>query len=423
MIFKRGLVVGAILLLSFFTVTSRAQIRNIIFDLGDVIAEKVGVSGIDNEYERKLKTVAWRDWSIGRITKDEWVDRTARFFDRNDIEKLVAWSLAERKLIAETVETISKLKKSGYKLYLLSNDNREAIEVFKRQKMPVDIFALFDGVIFSFEAGCKKPEPEIYQVLLRRYHLDPHECLFVDDKIEFIEGAKKQGIQGFVFRKETFQSELEKHLKHDKKGSAQTGRVKDTVIFDMGSVIIEKVDKLSLEKSHKYALKSVAWRDWQRGRLTEAEFIERTARAFNRTDATQVAAWSKSRRKLIDGTVSTIHELKNAGYKVYLLSNTNLETYETFEKWKPLADVFCCFDGLVLSFKEGCIKPEPEIYQTLLRRYHLDPHQCLFVDDKRANVEAAKKCGIDGIIFTKKTFPDELKKYLPDLKQKSGKNN
>ena len=416
MISKRGLVVTAILLVGCFAATSGAQIRNIIFDLGDVVAERVGELDIDKEYEKRLKTVAWRDWSIGRITKDEWVDRTARFFDRNDIEKLVAWSLAERKLIAETVETISKLKKSGYKLYLLSNDNREAIEVFKRQKMPVDIFALFDGVIFSFEAGCKKPEPEIYQVLLRRYHLDPHECLFIDDKIEFIEGAKKQGIQGFVFRKETFQSELEKHLKHDKKGSAQTGRVKDTVIFDMGSVIIEKVDKLSLEKSHKYALKSVAWRDWQRGRLTEAEFVERTARAFNRTDATQVAAWSKSRRKLIDETVLAIHELKNAGYKIYLLSNTNRETYALLRQNKQLMDVFCCFDGIVLSFKEGRIKPEQEIYQTLLQRYHLDPHQCLFVDDKKTNVDAAQKLGIDSIVFTKKTFTDELKKYLPELK-------
>lgn len=416
MVSKRGLVVTAILLVGCFAVTSGAQIRNIIFDMGDVVAEKVGRLGLDREYETKLRSVAWRDWSIGKITKDEWVERTARFFDRKDVEKLAAWPLAERRLIPETVEAMRALKKSGYKLYLLSNNEREAMEAFKRQRMPVDIFAFFDGVVFSFEEGCEKPEPEIYQIVLKRYGLIPHETLFIDDKIEFIEGAKKQGIHGFVFRKETFHAELEKYLKHDKKGSAQADSVKDTVIFDLGSVIIEKVDKRSLEKSHKYALKSVAWRDWQRGRLTEDEFIERTARAFNRTDAERVAAWSKSRRKLIDETVLAIHELKNAGYKIYMLSNTNPETYAMFEKWQELADVFCCFDGIVLSFKEGCIKPEPEIYQVLLRRYHLDPHACLFVDDKKANVDAAQKLGIDAFVFRKETFWSELKKYLPDLK-------
>ena len=51
----------------------------------------------------------------------------------------------------------------------------------------------------------------------------------------------------------------------------------------------------------------------------------------------------------------------------------------------------------------------PEIYQLLLNRYNLNPEETVFTDDLEANIEAAKKEGIHGIVFKS---PDQLKDDL-----------
>ena len=46
------------------------------------------------------------------------------------------------------------------------------------------------------------------------------------------------------------------------------------------------------------------------------------------------------------------------------------------------------------------VKPEPEIYRCLLDTYMLNPRECIFLDDKEANIAGANACGIDGIVIT-----------------------
>ena len=55
--------------------------------------------------------------------------------------------------------------------------------------------------------------------------------------------------------------------------------------------------------------------------------------------------------------------------------------------------------GGILSYQEKVIKPSPEIYQLFLARYGLKARECVFLDDTPANVEAAQKEGMKGIIF------------------------
>lgn len=54
-------------------------------------------------------------------------------------------------------------------------------------------------------------------------------------------------------------------------------------------------------------------------------------------------------------------------------------------------------DGKVVSGFEKLVKPQPEIYELLLSRYKLKPQECVFLDDRIANVEAARKMGIESI--------------------------
>ena len=79
----------------------------------------------------------------------------------------------------------------------------------------------------------------------------------------------------------------------------------------------------------------------------------------------------------------------------------------------------CCFlpemEGGILSYKEHLIKPEPEIYQLLLKRYGLKAEESVFLDDTLKNVEAAEEQGIHGIHFlTKEQAEEELRKLGVD---------
>lgn len=89
--------------------------------------------------------------------------------------------------------------------------------------------------------------------------------------------------------------------------------------------------------------------------------------------------------------INTIKELRNKGYKIYLLSNTCDYVFRLFlDDLKPL------FDGMVLSYKIHEIKPNKPIYEYLLNTYNLNPEECLFLDDRLANMDTANSLRIKG---------------------------
>lgn len=97
-----------------------------------------------------------------------------------------------------------------------------------------------------------------------------------------------------------------------------------------------------------------------------------------------------------------LEELKAKGYRVYLLSNYSKDYFELHRKSKfTFVDLA---DGMVISGFEKINKPEPEIYKILLNRYSLIPEECIFMDDRDVNVEAAKKLRINAFVF--KSYED-----------------
>lgn len=82
---------------------------------------------------------------------------------------------------------------------------------------------------------------------------------------------------------------------------------------------------------------------------------------------------------------------------MYLLSNygkTSFEAAKTHGKLSFLPLV----DGAVISYEVQIVKPEPGIYQKLLEKYHLKAEECVFLDDKAENIEAAQRLGFHGVI-------------------------
>lgn len=114
---------------------------------------------------------------------------------------------------------------------------------------------------------------------------------------------------------------------------------------------------------------------------------------------------------------SLVNNLR-ANYKTAMLSNINILHYAYLKKNFP---VFGVFDKVFLSFQLGCIKPDQEIYNLVIRDLQVSPEEIFYTDDRPELVESAKSLGIVGCVF--KNFgqlTSELKgkgiKFIPPEK-------
>ena len=93
-------------------------------------------------------------------------------------------------------EFVKELKDQGYRIYLCSNASCASVGLLPAGDSGIEYF---DGVLFSAEVKCMKPQKEMYEHLFRRFDLKPEECFFVDDLQLNIEGAKMCGMDGHCF--------------------------------------------------------------------------------------------------------------------------------------------------------------------------------------------------------------------------------
>jgi 2-haloacid dehalogenase len=119
--------------------------------------------------------------------------------------------------------------------------------------------------------------------------------------------------------------------------------------------------------------------------------------------------WKDSIGDYFEGTVAIMERLKDAGYRLYGLSNWSAETFPYAREKYHFFDLL---DDILISGEVGMIKPEPEIFQLLLSRIGRPANECLFIDDSQANVEQAQKMGFSTIRFES---PEQLEAELQKL--------
>ena len=88
------------------------------------------------------------------------------------------------------------IKGKGYGIYILSNASDRFYKYFPRF-LPLDYF---NGVVVSSDIHMIKPYEGIYKYILEKYKINPEECLFIDDREENIEGARKVNIKVELFK-------------------------------------------------------------------------------------------------------------------------------------------------------------------------------------------------------------------------------
>ena len=181
-----------------------------------------------------------------------------------------------------------------------------------------------------------------------------------------------------------------------------------TVIFDIGNVLVD-----------------FCWEDFLRDKGFDEEMVQRIGDASTRTDA-----WNEFDRGVLDSkgivdgfvkndpsiekelrmafsdltgllrkrerTMPWIKALKKAGYKVLVLSNFSKQALEPNKFMNEFLDEV---DGGILSYKYKIIKPDRAIFELITDKYDLVPEQCVFIDDTVRNITAAKKFGMNGIVY------------------------
>ena len=196
------------------------MIRNIIFDVGNVLVEYSwermlkALHIMGEAYDAVAKATAlspmWNELDRSLLSDEEILAGFIQNAPAYEKEIRLVWDNIPESIhcYPYSVSWVQGFKKKGYGTYILSNYSKRGFEMTQKE---LPFVADMDGVVFSFEVKMTKPEPEIYQVLLEKYQLKPEECVFMDDNEKNVIAAEKAGIHAIWFKsKEQAEGELEK---------------------------------------------------------------------------------------------------------------------------------------------------------------------------------------------------------------------
>jgi FMN phosphatase YigB (HAD superfamily) len=135
------------------------------------------------------------------------------------------------------------------------------------------------------------------------------------------------------------------------------------------------------------------WLDLDCGLVTEEEVVARICNRTSLTTPALVKALSSAKESLIpiSNSLNILLDINKAGLPLYCLSNMSVET---FGYLKSKMDFFECFDGIIISGIEKCMKPDRKIFEVMLERHDLDASSSLFIDDSAANIATARTLGM-----------------------------
>lgn len=160
----------------------------------------------DDEKTKKhfFENICTPDWNEeqdgGRTIKEatemlvaqhpDWKDHIEAYYGR--------WEEMLGGPIEESVALFKQLKETGrYKFYALTN---WSAELFPIALQKYDFLHWFDGRVVSGEEKTRKPFPEFYELLLKRFNLQPNEVIFIDDNLRNVKAAAELNIKTIAFQ-------------------------------------------------------------------------------------------------------------------------------------------------------------------------------------------------------------------------------
>lgn len=196
-------------------------IKNIIFDLGDVIINidvPLAARSFAELSNRPLEEVqalihqneVFKKFETGQLSATDFRAYIRELLQQPDwSDELIdeAWNSLLLDIPPQRIEKIQELAQKGYRLFLLSNTSSIHIDKVNKilhQTTGIEqLDDLFEKLFLSYEMGVMKPHPDIYHGVLTEAGLLAHESLFLDDNADNIRAAAACGIQTIHVQKPT----------------------------------------------------------------------------------------------------------------------------------------------------------------------------------------------------------------------------
>lgn len=159
----------------------------------------------------------------------------------------------------------------------------------------------------------------------------------------------------------------------------------------------------------RQSVDGAAWIEFERGLLSEAEFCEAFFLNRRAVDIQALRQCLTDTYEWLDGMQSLLADLRHAGCSIYALSNYPV-WYEMIEQKLKLSEFL---DWTFVSCLTGFRKPDRRAYLHAAEHLQVEPAQCVFIDDRDENIEAARSVGMEAILM------DDSASVRTELQQRS----
>lgn len=203
------------------------------------------------------------------------------------------------------------------------------------------------------------------------------------------------------------------------------------IVLDLGAVIlaidlqayIAELQRLAPNANFTFDHnKHRFYQDFEKGLISEDAFFAQMQEALQSNVAIEqlINAWQKILLKPYAESFEFLKWAKMHNYKLYLLSNTNAAHRKQFDQifnkeWGQ-NEFYNFFEKVYYSYEMQKIKPNPDIFASVLINHNLLPNETFFVDDNAENVAAAKKLGINAWLFAGAQDWEAIKFFLQEKK-------
>lgn len=184
------------------------QIRNIIFDIGNVVINWEPVSVVKDFFPGRNDTILlsaqlfsskhWIDLNEGKISQETLLSlyENDLNIDKATLSQLMG-KLEESLVLIDKMESLLfDLSAKGYNLFALTNNTLQLMRFLKER---YSFWSLFKETVVSAEIGMRKPEPAIFKYLLEKHILNPKETVFIDDHKPNTKIAEELGMNSINF--------------------------------------------------------------------------------------------------------------------------------------------------------------------------------------------------------------------------------
>ena len=188
------------------------KIKNIIFDLGGVIInldynrtanafKELGFQHFDIIYSQKKQEHLFDDFEKGILSPEQFRSTIKLHINMQVTDQSIdaAWNAMLLDIPPEKMDLLHQLQ-NKYRIFLLSNTNIIHVKAFTailENAYGLNAFEkVFEKVYYSCFLNMRKPDHEIFEMVINENKLNKEETIFIDDSIHHVEGAIRSGIHG-----------------------------------------------------------------------------------------------------------------------------------------------------------------------------------------------------------------------------------